>query len=279
MHGSHMAWAYNRYVRRVHCYHLTDSFKVQGYRSFQDDENKVVVFDLLTSPEDFVAHFKRWAANVVFIIGFGRRIPRTTDPIVTEVIAFMQAQAHVAVIAKDFPRLMESFPWLAKFPNWMAPWKGNFGGKSSASRDSCPFHERHGFFYALAQEANERDGENYCKYLFREAPQYNLQPAEFAELASLAANLLGPGADTSSRTLITAVLAMRAFSETLKPAWEYLDRVVGRDRSPELGDDLPYMRAFAKEVFRWRSVAIVGGTAYAPTEDGFWNEYHIPKGT
>lgn len=69
-----------------------------------------MVYELLTSPDDFVAHFERYAASVVSIIGFGRRISSITDPIVTEVIAFMQAAAHVAVIAKDFPRLMESFP-------------------------------------------------------------------------------------------------------------------------------------------------------------------------
>jgi hypothetical protein len=89
---------------------MTNNIKVQRYRSFQDDENKIVVHGLLTTPGDFVAHFERYAASVVSIIGFGRRISSTTDPIVTEVIAFMQAAAHVAVIAKDFPRLMESFP-------------------------------------------------------------------------------------------------------------------------------------------------------------------------
>ena len=83
---------------------------MQGYRSFQDDENKAVVYGLLTSPDDYVAHFERYAASVVSIIGFGRRIASITDPIVTEVVAFMQLAAHVAVIAKDFPRAMESFP-------------------------------------------------------------------------------------------------------------------------------------------------------------------------
>jgi cytochrome P450 len=267
---------------------------VQGYRSFQDDENKVVVYDLLTTPNDFVAHFERYAASVVSIIGFGRRISKTTDPIVTEVIAFMQAAAHVAVIAKDFPRLMESFPCpylpsifqtssasdidipgLAKFPNWMAPWKGRFS-KSPSAVKSHQAHAHHGFFYALALEANESEQDNYCKYLFRVAPQYNLTPAE---LSSLAANLIGAGADTSSSTLVTAVLAMRAFPATLQPAWNELDSVVGPSRSPGPGDDLPYLRAFVKEVFRWRSVAVIGGTAHAPTQDDGWNGYYIPKGT
>jgi cytochrome P450 len=38
------------------------------------------------------------------------------------------------------------------------------------------------------------------------------------------------------------------------------------------------MRAFVKEVFRWRAVAIVSGTAHAPTQDDTWNGYHIPQG-
>jgi cytochrome P450 len=170
---------------------------------------------------------------------------------------------------------MESFPWLAKFPNWMAPWKGHFGKSPSSAKSHIP-HARHGFFYALALEANERYEENYCKYLFRVAPQYNLTPAE---LSRLAANLIGAGADTSSSTLVTAVLTMRAFPATLQPAWAELDRVVGHSRSPGQTDNLPYLRAFVKEVFRWRSVAIIGGTAHALTCDDTWNRYHIPKGT
>lgn len=135
---------------------------------------------------------------------------------------------------------------------------------------------RHGFFYALAQEASESEQDNYSKYLFREGPKYNLTLDEFSNLA---ANLLGAGADTLSSTLITTILAMRAFPETKKSAWEELDRVVGHDRSPAVGDELPYMYAFVKEVFRWRSVATVGGTAHAPTQDDVWNGYPIPIGT
>lgn len=71
---------------------------------------------------------------------------------------------------------------------------------------------------------------------------------------------------------------MRAFPETLQPAWDELNRIVGKSRSPSLEDDLPYMRAFVREVFRWRSVAIIGGTAHAPTQNDRWNGYFIPKG-
>lgn len=84
--------------------------QVKSYRSFQDNENKVVVYDLLHSPDRYVSHFERYATSVVSIIGFGRRIADIDDPLITEVIAQMQNAAGMAVIAKDFPRLMESFP-------------------------------------------------------------------------------------------------------------------------------------------------------------------------
>ncbi|KJK61138.1 Cytochrome P450 [Aspergillus parasiticus SU-1] len=89
------------------------------------------------------------------------------------------------------------------------------------------------------------------------------------EISSLAGNLFGAGSDTSSSTLVTFVLACCAFPETLPRAWEELDRVVGPHRSPTFEDepDLPYVKAFVKEVLRWRSVAIIGGQPHAPIKD------------
>lgn len=136
----------------------------------------------------------------------------------------------------------------------MAPWKHGLG------QAATPKHTDVDSFYSLAQEGNERNQDNYSKLLFREAPKYNLHPLE---LSGLAAKLLGAGADTSASTLITTVLAMRAFPDTLLPAWEEFDHVVGTESNPRADDDLRYMRAFVKEVSRWRSVAIVGGMPHA----------------
>lgn len=83
---------------------------MKSYRGFQDNESKVTAYNLLDTPEDFVAHFERWATSVVSIIGFGRRISNTNDPLITEVIALMHNAAEMAVVAKDFPRLMEALP-------------------------------------------------------------------------------------------------------------------------------------------------------------------------
>jgi len=111
--------------------------QVRGYQQLQSDENKVVLYDLLTDSENYVAHLERYAASVVSIIGFGRRISTVTDPIITEVIFLMQRAAEHNVPGNSFPMIMESFPskwsitrpWfisdqkivLAKFPRLIAP--------------------------------------------------------------------------------------------------------------------------------------------------------------
>ncbi|KAK8232213.1 cytochrome P450 [Phyllosticta capitalensis] len=246
--------------------------QVRKYRAFQDNENRVVALSLLTEPHKFAEHFERYATSVVSIVAFGRRVAKDDDPIITEVIASMQLAAILNVPAKSFPMLMETFPILAKFPPEIAPWKRGLGARRKGGN--------HIFFHSLAKEALETPGhdECYAKQLFAAAPKYNLSPEE---ISSLAGNLFGAGSDTSSSTLITFVLACCAFPDVLPAAREELDRVVGAARSPSLDDqaDLPYINAFVKEVFRWRSVAIIGGQPHAPVADDEYNGWLIPKGT
>ena len=168
----------------------------------------------------------------------------------------MQRAAEHNVPGKTFPMLMETFPWLAKFPNRIAPWKKGLGTPRAKN-----------FFYALAEEAANTEGrDSYSKNLFEQAPKYNLSDME---VSTLAGSLFGAGSDTSSSTLITFILACCAFPESLSKAWEELDRVVGPHRSPNFEDekDLVYVKAFVKEVLRWRSVAILGGQPHAPIRD------------
>ncbi|KAL3425527.1 hypothetical protein PVAG01_02318 [Phlyctema vagabunda] len=245
--------------------------QVRNYRGFQNDESRVVAYSLLTEPDEYAVHFERYAASVVSIIGFGRRIGSTQDLIISEVLAVMQRAAELNVPGKKFPMLMETFPFLAKFPNVIAPWKHGLGGKNSRGGS---------FYYALAEEAatNPSQPNCYARKLFDEAPQYQLRTEE---IAALTGNLFGAGSDTSSSTLITFVLACCAFPETLPRAWEELDRVVGAERSPCIDDEpnLPYIKAFVKEVFRWRSVAIIGGQPHAPIQDDEYKGWFIPKHT
>lgn len=56
------------------------------------------------------------------------------------------------------------------------------------------------------------------------------------------------------------MLAATLFPDKVKKAQEEIDLVVGRSRLPTFDDRdrLPYVRAFCREVMRWRTVAPIG---------------------
>ena len=224
--------------------------QVKSYQKFQNDESKLVAYDLLTEPQNYVMHFERYAASVVSIIAYGRRIKSFTDPLITHVIAVMQAAAALNVPGKSMPMLMETFPLLAKLP--MA--RKMVAGRAKGNQ----------FFYFLAKEANDlATQDNFSREIFSLRDQYQL---EDREISAISGNLFGAGSDTSASTLCTFVLACVAFPSAVQRAQEELDRVVGPHRSPTFEDqiNLPYINAFVKEVLRWRSVAIIGGQTPCP---------------
>lgn len=83
---------------------------VRGYRDIQNNESKIVAYDFLREPKEYVKHLERYATSVVSIIAFGRRVASYSDPIITEVIALMQLAADLNVPGKSFPMLLETFP-------------------------------------------------------------------------------------------------------------------------------------------------------------------------
>ena len=75
-------------------------------------------------------------------------------------------------------------------------------------------------------------------------------------------------------------LAAAMHPDCQKAAQGELDNVVGPDRLPEFSDydQLPYMRAFIKEVMRWHIVTPMG-LPHATMEDDEYNGHFIPAGT
>ncbi|KAH8915872.1 putative cytochrome P450 [Atractiella rhizophila] len=246
---------------------------VKSYRDLQDSESKVLANELLTNPEHYVEHYERYAASVVSIIGFGRRVPSYEDPIISD--GSMKIAAALNVPGKTFPMLLETFPFLAFIPgNW---WYKKGAGSRKGRTD---------FFYALAEEANRKsDWDCFAKQVrlrvlqvFALRDQYQLSDRE---VGSLTGSLFGAGSETTSSTLVTLTLALCAFPHVVTKAHAELEKVVGSQRSPTWDDapNLPYVRGLISELFRWRSVAIIGGQPHANTEEVKWNGWTIPANT
>jgi hypothetical protein len=70
---------------------------VKKYRNLQNDESKVVASHFLRQPEDYVGALERYAASVVSIIAYARRLPTTDDYLVKEVLGFMKHGSRFGV--------------------------------------------------------------------------------------------------------------------------------------------------------------------------------------
>ena len=72
---------------------------------------------------------------------------------------------------------------------------------------------------------------------------------------------------------------MALHPDVAKKAQVELDRVVGNERLPELSDreNLPYISALLKELFRWACPTPLGSPKRA-MEDDVYKGYRIPAG-
>ncbi|KAI8666856.1 hypothetical protein NCS57_00912600 [Fusarium keratoplasticum] len=256
------AWRLHR--RLMHT--IVGSQSVRNYRSHQSNESKVLLRDLLLSPDDFDMSIERYSCSVVSILGWGRRIDRMNDAVAQVALSFMEGVNFVV------PGLyiMEAVPWLAKLPGWLYP-------LPSIILKNSKHMQR--YFAALAKEAAANSTQNnFSKSLLDAQREHGITDED---ISSLTANMIGGGVDTTTSSTLTLILAMCVFPEVQRKAQEELDRVVGQDRYPEWADEehLPYIRAVVSETLRWRTVTILGGIPHAPIRDDEYNGYFIPKDT
>ncbi|KAF9022157.1 cytochrome P450 [Hymenopellis radicata] len=134
----------------------------------------------------------------------------------------------------------------------------------------------------LAGYYTETGVPSFVETFLSESNPDSAQPTEhYIQHVKNAAGMSFWGAcDTVSGTLIAFVLAMVSNPDVQRKAQEEIDRVVGRERLPQLSDrpSLPYIEAILREALRWQPVAPFGAP-HVSTEDDIYRGMFIPKGT
>ncbi|KAF3763288.1 hypothetical protein M406DRAFT_49443 [Cryphonectria parasitica EP155] len=256
------------------------------YKPAQEAEASRLVFRLLDRPEEYVGLVETFTSSVVFCVAYGHRIDSLGAQVIAQRFEFMQYSASLNVPGRY---LVETLPALKYIPDWLAPWKAEIkahGRREAVANMALMDIVRGDMARARAEGAEAKVPDSLCKILLemRERAATGGEepiPLSDRDLAFVPASLFGAGSDTTASTLCSAFLALVTHQETLQAAHEELDRVVGGGRSPTFEDEaaLPYIRAFCKEVLRWRPVAVLGGTPHASTEDDVYEGYYIPAGT
>ncbi|KAL0573579.1 hypothetical protein V5O48_008375 [Marasmius crinis-equi] len=240
----------------------------------QEQEAVRLVWNMLknTGPKQWDSELQRAASSVVVSMVYGLSILESSDD---PAIGLRVNEFILRVGRASIPgtHLVEVFPWMRYFPAFICKWK----------RDSQMWYRRDTeFFKALFAGAKDRmekgdDRDSFASYIIRGQEHYELSDTE---ISWLSATIYAGGAETSATAMSWFMLAMVAHPEVQKKCQEELDAVIGRSRTPRLSDqnDLPYIRATAREVLRWRPLAPLGIPHQLAKDD--WHEgSYIPKNT
>ncbi|KAI1335844.1 cytochrome P450 [Xylariaceae sp. FL0016] len=245
----------------------------ESYRRIQSLESKVLMQDLLDTPERFRMHLERYAASVIVMVTYGRRV----DDVGNDTVVQLNNEAMGRLTSVNIPGkyAVERYPILKYVPSSLAPWKAEMIRQRQKDID---------LYTGLMNDVKERMAHQnvppcFATHVLQE--QHKLDMTDL-EVAYTAGSPFGAGVETSAGSLASFFLACVSFGASFIPrAQEELDRVVGRNRLPAFGDmpDLEYIRAIASETLRWRPVAVLGGTPHASTADDVYKGMFIPKGS
>ncbi|KAJ0116179.1 hypothetical protein J7T55_005125 [Diaporthe amygdali] len=229
---------------------------------------------VLDKPAEFISHIRTEAGAIILKMAYGYTIePHGKDPLVD-----IADQALYQFSAATVPGawLVDTIPVLRYLPKWV-PGAGfqNLAIKWKATLSELG--ERPMQFVRKKMKEQHFDP-SYVSALYEKADGKMSAEEEYV-LKWSAASLYTGGADTSVSSISTFFLAMVLHPGVQQKAWEEIDRVVGGDRLPTLNDreNLPYVEAVLKEVFRWHPLVPMG-LPHLVTQDDVFEGYLIPKG-
>ncbi|KAH9478539.1 Cytochrome P450 monooxygenase [Psilocybe cubensis] len=236
---------------------------VTRYYHVQEREALIFTQNLLCDSSKWNQEVARTAASGMLTAVYDLP-PRESinDPLVSKFNDF-----HEILISAVTPGLIEYSPWLQYLPSFLTPWK---------TKAQHRFLELSSFFGELMQDHGEQESSAFAPFLIREKDKLGLSDTESAWLAATVV----AGFGSNNEALLWLFLALIAHPEKQQKCQEELDAIVGHSRMPtfEDRDNLPYIRATARELLRWKAISPLG-TEHVSKEDDWYQGYFIPKGT
>ncbi|CAA7268211.1 unnamed protein product [Cyclocybe aegerita] len=242
---------------------------VRKYQPIQLNEAVLLAHNMLANPTSWDGHFRRAAASAIISMVYDKEPIKTTqEPTVRDVNDFVARLTRAAMPGAHF---VEFFTWMKYIPAQLAGWKRQ--ALASYQADYRMFKDLFDSVRERMTQGDERP--SLAATLIQDSERNQLSVTENVWLAG---TMYAAGAETTSGVLAWWMLAMVAYPETQKRAQKEIERVVGRDRLPSFNDieNMPYVRAMAKEALRWRPVDPVG-LPHRSVEDDWYEGHFIPK--
>ncbi|KAH7311321.1 putative cytochrome P450 [Stachybotrys elegans] len=260
-----------RMVRRI-MHELLNVKAAQAFEPYQILENQQMMYEILTDPDNFVQHVRRYSNSLMTTTTFGYRVPNGQDPHFKEL--FETLEQFLVLAGTGLAALLDYLPILQWLPTWML----------SIKRRAQENHRKEKVLYRYhwdKAKAGVLSSENsilsFSVGLVREQKKHGFND-DFA--AYITGTLLEAGTDTTANTLIWFLCAMLLFPKVQERAKSELDRVVGTERMPLPEDEpnLHYIRGCVKESLRWMSTTVTGAMPHALLQEDYYMGFRLPKG-
>jgi cytochrome P450 len=253
------------------CHALLNVNVAKTYVPYQLLENKQMLHEMLVSPKRCLQNIRRYSNALTTTMVFGWRTPTYDDDKMVQL--FEGFSEFVQINQTGTAALLDSFPLLRKLPDWILPLQARAKESFRKERELYVGH------WLTAKEAVKAGTIRPCFCVGMAQAQLE-EGFSDEQAAYISGTLLEAGSDTTSNTLYAFVQAMLLFPEVQKKAQDEIDRVVGKDRLPNMEDepDLQYIRGCVKESLRWMPTTILGSVPHAVTRDDVYMGYKIPKG-
>ncbi|KAI8940528.1 hypothetical protein NX059_004206 [Plenodomus lindquistii] len=244
------------------------------FKPSQEYEAKMLCEEILkavdekTGTEASYKAIRRYTVSVIMTSTYGRRIPEWDCEEVHKIYSLM---SDFSTIAKPGAYLADTLPFLRALPPRLQWWRKGLE----------PYFNKQAklwmsLFNSLKTQIETKSApECFVKQLIDS--DFASQGISELQAAFLAGSMIEAGSETTSAALNTAILYLSAHPEARAKAHEELDRVIGRQRSPDFTDEasLSYIRAIVKETVRLRPVTNIG-TPHYTTAPISYNNIHIP---
>ncbi|KEY72256.1 hypothetical protein S7711_00255, partial [Stachybotrys chartarum IBT 7711] len=243
---------------------------VSQFNKFQEEEVGHFLLHLLDDPDHFVKHIKKESGSIILKIVYGYNAESHGDDHLVNIAG--EAMDNFARAAVPGAYLVDILPFMKLLPEWMP----GTGFKQTARKWAAQLNDviEKPFAFVRHQMAQGTHASSFLSQLL-EADDANQNELDHKWTAI---SLYTGGADTTVASLAAFFLAMVIIPEVQQKAREEIDRVVGKDRLPNMADqeNLPYIGAIVKEVLRWNPVGPMA-LPHTSTEDDVFNGYHIPQ--
>ncbi|PPJ52394.1 hypothetical protein CBER1_09786 [Cercospora berteroae] len=264
----------HRLARRQFHAFMGTAAAMSRHEHVQDVETRRFLLRVLRKPETFWRQIRKEAGSVILDLAYGYTAePDANDPLVDLIETALE---QISVASQPGAWAVDFFPWLRFVPDWFpgTAWKRT-GKEFAAAADASA--ERP-FKFVEMMRAKGTAVPSFVSNLHDQAGG-RLEGVAAHSAMWTAQSMYAGGADTTVSTTALFFMAMMLHPEVQHKAREEIDRVVGSERLPEMGDRarLPYIEAVVKECLRWRPV-LPAGLTHKLTADFEYDGYFLPKG-